>query len=337
MKDYYKILEINPNSTKDEIRKAYRRLAKQWHPDMNKSENAHDKFIEITEAYEILIDDHNRAHYDAMRNNTYYSKNESDFYDKQEEARSKGEYYSSISFEEFLLKAFEVIAEVGKATLFGEDEFNRSITFKNYIGIGLRGWLSVLLLILSFTGVLAPITIPVLLKMNLIDKGRIIGIKNIFIGMFIAMGVILAIIFGIYTIVNVEYIVDYIYFDLSFYCFEYGYKFILLIVCGIFILVYIYSGRMKLKASIKKVLENSNIKNFVGLVLWVLSIICMIYVESDSANIFSGLIALGLSILLFLMGTFHWLFMSKYKNFFIRLVLGIIFIILSVVYMDILI
>jgi len=224
MKDYYKILEINPNSTKDEIRKAYRRLAKQWHPDMNKSENAHDKFIEITEAYEILIDDHNRAHYDAMRNNTYYSKNESDFYDKQEEARSKGEYYSSISFEEFLLKAFEVIAEVGKATLFGEDEFNRSITFKNYIGIGLRGWLSVLLLILSFTGVLAPITIPVLLKMNLIDKGRIIGIKNIFIGMFIAMGVILAIIFGIYTIVNVEYIVDYIYFDLSFYCFEYGYK-----------------------------------------------------------------------------------------------------------------
>ncbi len=55
MKDYYAILEINRNCTEPDIRKAYRRLAKQWHPDVNKSPNAHEKFIEISEAYEFLI------------------------------------------------------------------------------------------------------------------------------------------------------------------------------------------------------------------------------------------------------------------------------------------
>ncbi len=46
-------------------KKAYRKLAKEWHPDINKNENANERFIEITEAYEILVDDHNRAQYDA--------------------------------------------------------------------------------------------------------------------------------------------------------------------------------------------------------------------------------------------------------------------------------
>ena len=59
MADYYAILEISSNATDSEIRKAYRRLAKQYHPDVNKANNAHEKFIEISEAYEFLIN-HNQ-------------------------------------------------------------------------------------------------------------------------------------------------------------------------------------------------------------------------------------------------------------------------------------
>jgi hypothetical protein len=55
MRDYYQILEIRPGSSAEEIKHAYRKLAKQYHPDINKTEDAHRKFIEITEAYEVLI------------------------------------------------------------------------------------------------------------------------------------------------------------------------------------------------------------------------------------------------------------------------------------------
>ena len=55
MKDYHLILEIPSDSTEADIRKAYRRLAKKYHPDVNKSANAHEKFIEINEAYEFLM------------------------------------------------------------------------------------------------------------------------------------------------------------------------------------------------------------------------------------------------------------------------------------------
>ena len=313
MKDYYKILGVKPNSSKDEIKKAYRKLAKEWHPDINKSENAHERFIEITEAYEILVDDHNRAQYDAMGNDSYYSQDGNDFSRKQEEARRKGEYYSNISFDEFLAKVFEVIVEAGKDTLFGEDQFNENITFKKYIGIGLKGWLSVLLLILTFTGVLAPVTIAILLKMNLIAKGRIVGIKNIIIGMFISGGIFLGIIFGIYIFMNWEDIIDDILFKLYFNSHfpGYGLKFVLLILVGIFVFRYFQS---------KKGLM---IKDFIGLILWGLSMVCFIYIESGDLGMFGELMADGLSMLFFPMGIFHWLFMSKYKGFFIRLIIGI--------------
>lgn len=54
MKDYYQILEIPPTDSIDEIKAAYRKLAKKYHPDLNKSPKASTLFIEITEAYEVL-------------------------------------------------------------------------------------------------------------------------------------------------------------------------------------------------------------------------------------------------------------------------------------------
>lgn len=65
-KDYYKILGVSRDAKTDDIRKAYRKLAKQYHPDINKSAGAEDKYKEINEAYEVLKDEDKRAKYDAL-------------------------------------------------------------------------------------------------------------------------------------------------------------------------------------------------------------------------------------------------------------------------------
>ena len=66
-KDYYKILGVDRKANSDEIRKAYRKLAKQYHPDYNPNNNqAEERFKEINEAYEVLNDSQKRSHYDRL-------------------------------------------------------------------------------------------------------------------------------------------------------------------------------------------------------------------------------------------------------------------------------
>ncbi|AER67322.1 chaperone DnaJ domain protein [Thermovirga lienii DSM 17291] len=65
-KDYYKILGVDRNATQEEIQKAYRKLAKKYHPDANKDPAATEKFKEINEAYEVLKDPEKRKRYDAL-------------------------------------------------------------------------------------------------------------------------------------------------------------------------------------------------------------------------------------------------------------------------------
>ena len=71
-KNYYKILGLNENCTEQEIKSAYRKLARKWHPDVaGNTDNVVKKFKEINEAYEILSDKNKKAEYDTL--NRYYN------------------------------------------------------------------------------------------------------------------------------------------------------------------------------------------------------------------------------------------------------------------------
>jgi len=65
-KDYYEILGLKRNATSSEIKSAYRKLARKFHPDVNKSKEAEEKFKDINEAYEVLSDNNKRQRYDSL-------------------------------------------------------------------------------------------------------------------------------------------------------------------------------------------------------------------------------------------------------------------------------
>lgn len=68
-KDYYEILGVKRDATAAEIKSAYRKLARKYHPDVNKTKEAEDKFKDINEAYEVLGDDAKRQRYDSLGSN----------------------------------------------------------------------------------------------------------------------------------------------------------------------------------------------------------------------------------------------------------------------------
>lgn len=65
-RDYYEVLGVSKNASTDELKKAYRKLALEWHPDRNKNPQAHEKFKEINEAYAVLSDPQKKATYDQF-------------------------------------------------------------------------------------------------------------------------------------------------------------------------------------------------------------------------------------------------------------------------------
>ncbi len=78
-KSLYTTLELSPGASEAEIKKAYRRLARQYHPDVNKDPAAEEKFKEINAAYEVLSDKEKRAKYDQFGDSMFGGQNFHDF------------------------------------------------------------------------------------------------------------------------------------------------------------------------------------------------------------------------------------------------------------------
>lgn len=134
IQNHYKILEISRTASKEEIKKAYRKLALQWHPDRNKSSDAHETFIKINEAYLILSDDEARGKFD--REYDYFFKEEGkpepdvavnmndwnqssqtykdpDLNDWTVNAKKQATKYATMSFDEFATLLKEIVIETG--------------------------------------------------------------------------------------------------------------------------------------------------------------------------------------------------------------------------------
>ena len=65
-KDYYEIMGVARDATQDEVKRAYRKLARKYHPDVSKEADAENRFKELGEAYEVLKDTEKRAAYDQL-------------------------------------------------------------------------------------------------------------------------------------------------------------------------------------------------------------------------------------------------------------------------------
>lgn len=96
-KSLYETLEVSENATEAEIKKAYRRLARQYHPDVNKAPEAEEKFKEINAAYEVLSDKEKKAQYDRFGDQMFGGQNFQDF------ARSQG---GNVDLDEILRQMF---------------------------------------------------------------------------------------------------------------------------------------------------------------------------------------------------------------------------------------
>ena len=117
--DFYKILEVNKNATKKEIKNSYHKLALKYHPDKNKNNDSTEKFRNINIAYETLYDDNKRREYDSLSYNQ-----------KMELYNLFQEYFDSISPE------YKYIYNNIISSLYTDkDEFKKDLNNFNFINI----------------------------------------------------------------------------------------------------------------------------------------------------------------------------------------------------------
>ncbi|WP_315076463.1 DnaJ domain-containing protein [uncultured Clostridium sp.] len=146
MKNYYKILGVSESANKDEIKKAFRNLAKKYHPDKNKDNpDAIEMFQQINEAYEILSNESSREEYDKKLNkqNSNSQKNENKNNSKKSQGKSKensnkGDALNDLNqyFESFFgFKANSVDVDGSKIKKDSKNPIDTSSIFNNFFNV----------------------------------------------------------------------------------------------------------------------------------------------------------------------------------------------------------
>src|SRR5690554_4430098 len=108
--------------------------------------------------------------------------------------------------------------DIGKATIMGEKKYNTSLTLKDLLGLGFRGWAALFLFLISFTGVAAPISVPILIRIVLIDRNKIVGIVNVLIGMLLHIPIFALIILLLgYALDIFDFTLGQLYLNMAFW------------------------------------------------------------------------------------------------------------------------
>ena len=126
-KDYYDVLGVSKNSSKEEIKKSYKNLAKKYHPDLNKTKDAEGKFKEISEAYAVLSDDNKRRQYDQFGHSTFNQR-------YSEEDIFRGAHFEDIFGDMFGDNVFEMFFGGGRRPRRGRDlRYDLTLDFEEAI------------------------------------------------------------------------------------------------------------------------------------------------------------------------------------------------------------
>ena len=190
LKDYYQILGVARDATTEEIRKAYRNKAKRYHPDVNPAQDAHEQFIEISEAYEVLRDPETRANYDRLWQNAgdqSYQADYTSYHDSMRNAENRARQYADMSLEDLLEQVLGFAYEAGRTILVGERD-KPELNLFDYMKMGFYGVILTICLILGFTGIgtIPAIAIGLLVVNGVTKNERFIGLVPFIVTTIIA-------------------------------------------------------------------------------------------------------------------------------------------------------
>jgi hypothetical protein len=178
MKNYYSILGVPQTASQQDIKKAYHDLAKLYHPDINKDNNAHEKFVDIGEAYEILYNPTSRKEYDELLRSSYYSTN---FSAQQAKARQQATEYANMNLTDLLNDILNFTFATTKTIVRGQEGL--MLGPDDYIILGLKGTALLVCIFLFFTGIgtIPGLAISWLIVRSLFKDHKFVGIGPLLI------------------------------------------------------------------------------------------------------------------------------------------------------------